>query len=749
VKRTRMVFAIALLALGLSVVHAPAQECVGSSAPARPAKPTAAELSDAPPTLVVGWVRGEGRGTRTCDDDTLWIFDADFNTTVGDDAGWLSEDLSGAPGQENHWHKDTIRISGFPYLGDSTWWCGTYNECWAQARGYGNNWVQYLERDFPLSEWSDPGDEVTLEWDQRYAMEGGYDYGYVDVSSDGGVSWTTLAHYSNGSFAGQPGWPRRWDYPELGHPVHSLDAYAGVDVRIRFRFESDHVYSSQDEPDNESHSVLDGAWQLDNIEWKVGGSTVWLDDCESPGDNGWVHDDLPPDGQTGVAFERVFDPDMLRPQSWHTNRSWMMAVDPETGVMVDGQESRLLSPPIDVGDSDVVIYEYTAFIDLPYGPDDWVKLQSWVGTAPECVGDYSMRNPLVIQGPFYGGPYESVWLRDMPVPAGELVAFDWRLYNSSPAVPPHVHRVGFVLDRFRVGIPTTLTPTRFDHTAWSWFYDTFDLSEALSETVRVAVSDDDGIASLSLIASSDQGSTWHAFEFTPPAVQDAEWTAPSPSPLIGPGTEIWYYVEAVDGTGAVNTLPREAPDVVYEFSVLPITASLEEPGILIVDKYGQRISGENRRSSYEADHYLRESLDVLGYEYDVFDVRVPMSTRDSEGPDLVAMGFYDTQVWSASAATSYTVDRRDQVNLIAWLSDAATGYERNLLLSGNDVGFDLIEMGNDTLDFYGAWLASEFIQRELAPGGEPGDSMPGLRDASGGTDFMTHADGLCYLWDHW
>ena len=79
--------------------------------------------------------------TRT---ETLWIFDADFEDLLGDNAGWTSYDRSGSGGYVNYWHKDTIRINGFSYLGDSTWWCGTYDNCWVQPRGYGNNWVCIL-----------------------------------------------------------------------------------------------------------------------------------------------------------------------------------------------------------------------------------------------------------------------------------------------------------------------------------------------------------------------------------------------------------------------------------------------------------------------------------------------------------------------------------------------------------------------------------------------------------------------------
>ena len=87
--------------------------------------------------------------TRT---DTLWIFDADFEDLLGDNDGWESEDWSPTAPCTNYWHKDTIHMwnqhPSHP-LGDSTWWCGTYDNCWVQPRGYGNNWICVLEREFP------------------------------------------------------------------------------------------------------------------------------------------------------------------------------------------------------------------------------------------------------------------------------------------------------------------------------------------------------------------------------------------------------------------------------------------------------------------------------------------------------------------------------------------------------------------------------------------------------------------------
>ncbi|MCK4510453.1 hypothetical protein KAW64_01880, partial [bacterium] len=151
------------------------------------------------------------RGHRAAGEETLWIFDADFEDLSGDNAGWLSLDMSGTLEVVNYWHKDTIRINGFAHLGDSTWWCGTYNPCWRQPRGYGNDWLCSLVREFPLSEWSEPGDQVDFEWDQRFAIENDYDYGYFDVSDDGGTTWATVDVFSNPGFAGTPGSSCDWD----------------------------------------------------------------------------------------------------------------------------------------------------------------------------------------------------------------------------------------------------------------------------------------------------------------------------------------------------------------------------------------------------------------------------------------------------------------------------------------------------------------------------------------------------------
>ena len=675
--------------------------------------------------------------------DTLWIFDADFENLVGDNAGWTSLDLSGTQGQENHWHKDTIRIRNFTHLGDSTWWCGKYDDCWVQPRGYGNDWVQFLSRAFPLSDWSEAGDVVTLEWDQRFAMESEYDYGYVEVSLDQGASWILLASYENVGFAGTPGRPSDWDDPNNGHPMLDLSDCSGSDIHLRFRFESDASYSSQDTGDTYLHPVQDGAWQLDNIEWKVNGVTVWLDDCEAPGDNGWVHEDIPTTGQTGVVYERTWMPKtMLEGCAWRPRGWWMAAVDPVSGRMVDGQCSRLLSPPIDTEGLDLIIAQWDCWLGLPGDAHDQVEVLITTSDAAECVYSDNPVNEAVTVWGAYSGSIGPGWsTTDWDNGDDRWLGIMVEARNELPAPFPEAHESGFLIDRVRVGTPVDLTATDWDYSPWDAFYDTFDAAEAAAHVAPIVIFDDDGIAGAWVVASSDGGATWESCTLSP--VGGDAWEVHMPAGVVAPGTEIIYYFEALDGAGNTSMHPRSAPDVHYEFSILPIHGSVSTPGILLVDKSGGYVPGENTQFAYPSEFYFREALDVLGYEYDVFDVRVPGSSSQTHmaGPDTSGMKCYDTQIWFTGDSQSELVGTHDQAYLIAWLGQAFGGAERNLLLTGNRIGECLMAAGGETLDFYSEWLASDFIINTRI------DTMPGLRDHPGGYDFLTFDDGLTHLFD--
>jgi hypothetical protein len=137
-------------------------------------------------------------------------------------------------------------------------------------------------------------------------------------------------------------------------------------------------------------------------------------------------------------------------------------------------------------------------------------------------------------------------------------------------------------------------------------------------------------------------------------------------------------------------------------------------------------------------------LSILGYEWDTYEVEVESgSTDQSDGPDSMGYKYYDTQIWFTNEFNTTTIKKPDQVNLINWLNQSADGKERNLLVTGNDIGYELMETGAETLGFYATWMASEYLDDQV--GSVLADSTPGLRDHVGGYDFMTYDDGECIL----
>jgi hypothetical protein len=687
---------------------------------------------------VIDDVDSAGRGPgRFAYADTLWIFDADFeDLSDPDNQGWLSQDRSAlVPGFPNHWHKDTLRTGGYPYLGDSTWWCGTYCPCWAQPRGYGNDWMDYLWRDFALSTWSDGGDTVVFEWDQRFAMERYYDYGYVDVSADGGLTWDTIVSYTNGGFT-HPGQPRDWDHPTLGHQAFDMSAHAGSDIRVRFRFESDPAYSCQEQPDNPPlHSLQDGAWQLDNLTWTVNGTEVWRDDCEAPGDNEWVHEDIPDVGLVGVVYARVYE-DIDGPGACDRRSGWMVAAYDTTGSTVDRQNSVLVSPAIETSGIAHLIVAWDAWMDIPVCSNVGIALWLYGSDHEECWVEQGFFEP--VWGWYAGGP---MWVSDAVDRSGtsDWLRAIWQLRSFAPAGDPACHHEGFIVDRMRAGIAIGGARTEYEYSPWSALHDVFGVEEVQVDSLAIRITDEDGVIWAYLLASDDRGATWESYELIRDGLE-GDWIIPPPLGQIAPATEVWYYFEAMDGYGYVSTYPWSAPEEHLEFSILPIHGSLAEPGILLVDKHDGKASGEHRDYRHTTEYYLREALGIAGFVCDTYDVAEPGSgTHCSDGPDTSGMGYYDTQVWFSGSCDDCGLSKSDQLHLVQWLSGALEGRERNLLLCGSDLNARLADAGQETLDFQTAWLATEFLSDTA------GDTLMTLRDVAGGFDFMTYDDGECIV----
>jgi len=689
----------------------------------------------------------EFRGGRS---DTLWIFDADFSDLSGDNAGWTALDQSGSLGQVNRWHIDTVRITE-AYLGTYAFWCGENNICWKQPRGYGNDWLQLLSKDLS-GVTGISGDTVTLEFDQRYAMERKYDYGYVDISDDGGDNYATLASYTNGGFTAS-GVPMDWDGAS-GHISIDISSYAGDDITLRFRMESDGAYSSQDQADNPQHSVKDGAWELDNIEIKVNSVQTWIEDCE--GSDTWTHEDIEQTNATGVYFERgqyYVNFDTGRPQACEDRDpgEWMYAAVSEgSGTMVDGEDTWLISPPISTTGYEVLVGQWDMWVDLPQNSNDLFNL--WLASSDEydCVtGLDGMVDEQT--GAWYGGPFWGVWTDPWDAFAGnDWLAVGWELWNDDTPTDPH--RAGIFLNRQRVGVPAVDPTTAFNADEWEWFHDWFkeDLATAVTESARVQVRDPDGIATVTLMANSN-GGVFEGYPCVAESPTDPEWfLMPPPVNQMTPGSEIHFYVECLDDDGNVATYPSNAPDGYFEFSILPLEATTTNPGILLVDKHKRRIPSRERDYRHSSEHYYREALGILGYEWETFDVDVESGSRDSEGPDTTGMKYYHTQIWWANDFDSYVMLKSDQVNLIQWLQEGSTK-ERNLLLTGLDISWELKDAASmqETLGFHDIWLASSYEGEVYGHSGASlSDTTAGVVDyvaAANDWVFMDYDDGECIL----
>ncbi|MEU9455229.1 immune inhibitor A domain-containing protein [Streptomyces sp. NPDC048277] len=149
-----------------------------------------------------------------------------------------------------------------PAEGSAQWWSGS-----------GDNLKNTLTRDVDLTGKS----SATLNLDGWYDIESGYDYLYTEVSTDGGANWTALDGTVNGAAiprdgSDKPALTGSIDaYAKLSYP---LDAYAGQNIQLRFRYQTD-------------GGVALKGFAADEITLTADGSTVFSDNAESA-DAAWT-----------------------------------------------------------------------------------------------------------------------------------------------------------------------------------------------------------------------------------------------------------------------------------------------------------------------------------------------------------------------------------------------------------------------------------------------------------------------------
>ncbi len=141
------------------------------------------------------------------------------------------------------WHITDRRASSPTH----SWWCG--NETMG---GYMNNLNDNLTRRVNLLGYT----YAMLNFTTWYEIESGWDYGYVEVSTDGGMTWITIATFTGTSREGGEKLPKGGWTPSGRQAwttaVVDLTPYTGRVILLRFRFESD-------------SSIVYEGWYIDDI----------------------------------------------------------------------------------------------------------------------------------------------------------------------------------------------------------------------------------------------------------------------------------------------------------------------------------------------------------------------------------------------------------------------------------------------------------------------------------------------------
>ena len=188
------------------------------------------------------------------------------------------------------------RISlGEPHSGENMWWSSN-DQQWADVR---------LERTIDVPN----GNDVRFWMWNNYQIEADWDYGFVEVSTDGGDTWVQKNVYNeDGELVSTPNDyedpnGRLRDYGDLEHGLtgHSdgwehhyvnLSANAGDTIQLRLRYATDAAYEER-------------AWFSDDFSLTDDGETVWTDDVEG-GANGWTQEVESFAGTKGQGWQ-IFD----------------------------------------------------------------------------------------------------------------------------------------------------------------------------------------------------------------------------------------------------------------------------------------------------------------------------------------------------------------------------------------------------------------------------------------------------------
>jgi hypothetical protein len=470
--------------------------------------------------------------------------------------------------------------------------------------------------------------------------------------------------------------------------------------------------------------------------------TLWIYVSDFENETGWTAYDMSgtagdgrpsrPTDPTGVFFRLGrCGIDFDEPYGCQDCTGWMYAaVDSVTGRMVSGEDTWLISPAINVAGAEALVGRWDMWVDCPEDANDYFDVYTSSGDDPELVTEPDSFADEE-RGHWFGGPR---WMRSTDIwdsfGGDEWLSVCWRLWNQG--APEGDHGTGVFLGSFSVGVLSGDLGTRWSYPPRYRLKNLFghQLSHPPVDTARVFISDSDGVVSARLVASGTGGNTWSQYSLIGGVSGSDEWLIPLPAGEMAQGNRIRYYLEAEDALGNVSVYPSEAPDRYLEMRILP-TAE-----VLIVDKHNEIIPAFDGEFRFDSEYYYREALDILGYDYDWYDVfpnAVPAGRLD--GLSFQGLLSYDTILWITGDRRKDTVTPEEQLALIQWLGTSTPDSSRCLLVTGNSIGYDIGDS-----PFYQVWLASRCrLPSHYYAVLTLGNSQFGSRE------FMTYDDERCAL----
>ncbi len=148
---------------------------------------------------------------------------------------------------------------------------------------------------------------ATFSMWNNYVIEEDWDFGFIEVSTDGGSTWTEQKVYDDSNalvstddgYSDPNGRMKDFGNKKYGltgstdgwrHDHIDLSSYAGQNIQVRLRQATDAAFEER-------------GWFSDDFALSAGGSDVWTDDVES-GDNGWTATAGTFTDTTGVGWAR-------------------------------------------------------------------------------------------------------------------------------------------------------------------------------------------------------------------------------------------------------------------------------------------------------------------------------------------------------------------------------------------------------------------------------------------------------------